>query len=263
MRASQKGDPIFKFSVLSSGSRGNCIYIESDTAKIIIDSGLSVKELGRRLKSIDRTPEELDAVFLTHEHSDHIGGVGPLVRKYSIPLYATNGTIQASQKLGSVPVFNPIRSGETVQVDGLEIEPYATSHDAREPVAYVIRCQSRKLGHATDMGIVTHEVREILKNSHVLLLESNHDVEMLDVGPYSWTLKKRIKSDLGHLSNEACGELLAAIKHDHLQRVILMHLSQTNNHPEIAHVTALQALGNHYPILSLADQDQPTELIEV
>ena len=263
MWTSQKGHPIFKFSVLSSGSRGNCIYIESDTAKIIIDSGLSVKELGRRLKSIDRTPEELDAVFLTHEHSDHIGGVGPLVRKYSIPLYATNGTFQASQKLGSVPVFNPIRSGETVQVGRLEIEPYATSHDARESVAYVIRCQSRKLGHATDMGMVTHEVREILKNSHVLLLESNHDVEMLDVGPYSWTLKKRIKSDLGHLSNEACGELLAAIKHEHLQRVVLMHLSQTNNHPEIAHVTALQALGSHSPILSLADQDQPTELIEV
>ena len=249
--------------MLSSGSQGNCIYIESDAAKIIIDSGLSVKELGRRLKSIDRTPEELDAVFLTHEHSDHIGGVGPLVRKYSMPLYATNGTIQAGQKLGSVPVFNPIRPGETVQLDGLEIEPYSTSHDAQESVAYVIRCQNRKLGHATDMGMVTHEVREILKNSHVLLLESNHDVEMLDVGPYSWTLKKRIKSDLGHLSNEACGELLAAINHEHLQRVVLMHLSQTNNHPEIAHVTALQALGSHPPILSLADQDQPTELIEV
>ena len=150
-----------------------------------------------------------------------------------------------------------------MQVGRLEIEPYATSHDAREPVAYVIRCQSRKLGHATDMGMATHEVREILKNSHVLLLESNHDVEMLDVGPYSWTLKKRIKSDLGHLSNEACGELLAAINHEHLQRVVLMHLSQTNNHPEIAHVTAIQALGSHSPVLSLADQDQPTELIEV
>jgi len=224
---------------------------------------LSVKELGRRLKSINRTPEELDAVFITHEHSDHIGGVGPLVRKYSIPLYATNGTIQAGHKLGNIPIFNPISSGKTVQLEDLEIEPYSTSHDAQEPVAYVIRCQNRKLGHATDMGVVTHEVREILKNSHVLLLESNHDIEMLDFGPYSWALKKRIKSDRGHLSNEACGELLATIKHEHLRRVILMHLSQTNNHPEIAHVTALQALGNFTPILSLANQDQPMELIEV
>jgi len=224
---------------------------------------LSVKELGRRLKSINRTPEELDAVFITHEHSDHIGGVGPLVRKYSIPLYATNGTIQAGHKLGNIPIFNPIRSGETVQLEDLNIEPYSTSHDAQESVAYVIRCQNRKLGHATDMGVVTHEVREILKNSHVLLLESNHDIEMLDFGPYSWALKKRIKSDRGHLSNEACGELLATIKHEHLRRVILMHLSQTNNHPEIAHVTALQALGNFTPILSLANQDQPMELIEV
>jgi phosphoribosyl 1,2-cyclic phosphodiesterase len=249
--------------VLSSGSRGNCIYIESDVAKIIIDSGLSVKELGKRLNSIDRTPEELDAVFLTHEHSDHIGGVGPLVRKYSIPLYATNGTIQAGKKLGSIPVFNSICSGKTIQLDGLEIEPYATSHDAQESVAYVIRYQNRKLGHATDMGMVTHEALEILKNSHVLLLESNHDVEMLDFGPYSWALKKRIKSDRGHLSNEACGKLLAAVKHEHLQRVVLMHLSQTNNHPEIAHLTALQALGSHTPILSLANQNQPTELIEI
>ena len=224
---------------------------------------MSVKELGRRLKSINRTPEELDAVFITHEHSDHIGGVGPLVRKYSIPLYATNGTIQAGHKLGNIPIFNPIRSGETVQLEDLNIEPYSTSHDAQESVAYVIRCQNRKLGHATDMGVVTHEVREILKNSHVLLLESNHDIEMLDFGPYSWALKKRIKSDRGHLSNEACGELLATIKHEHLRRVILMHLSQTNNHPEIAHVTALQALGNFTPILSLANQDQPMELIEV
>ena len=249
--------------MLSSGSRGNCIYIESDTTKIIIDSGLSVKELGRRLNSIDRTPEELDAVFLTHEHSDHIGGVGPLVRKYSIPLYATHGTIQAGQKLGNVPVFNPIQSGEMVQLAELEIEPYATSHDAQESVAYAIRCQNRKLGHATDMGMVTQVVREALKNSHVLLLESNHDVEMLDFGPYPWALKKRIKSDLGHLSNESCGDLLNAIKHEHLQRVILMHLSQTNNHPEIAHITALQALGSYTPILSLASQDQPMELTEV
>ena len=248
---------------MSSGSRGNCIYLESDATKIIIDSGLSLKELGRRLKSIDRNPEELDAVFLTHEHSDHIGGVGPLLRKHFIPLYATKGTIEACQKLGNIPEFFPIRAGEAVRLNGLEIEPYATSHDARESVAYVIKSQDRKLGHATDMGIVTYEVLEKLKNSHVLLLESNHDVEMLDVGPYPWTLKQRIKSELGHLSNEACGDLLAAVSHEHLQRVMLMHLSQTNNHPEIASVTALQALGCRTPTLSVAQQGQATELIEV
>ena len=118
---------------------------------------MSLKELGRRLKSIDRTPEELDAVFLTHEHSDHIHGVGPLLRKYSIPLYATKGTIQAGLKIGSIPVFNPICAGETIQLGGLKIEPYPTSHDAKESVAYVVRFRSRKLGHATDMGMITHE----------------------------------------------------------------------------------------------------------
>ena len=146
---------------------------------------------------------------------------------------------------------------------GLEIEPYATSHDAKESVAYIVHFQNRKLGHATDMGMITHENRDKLKGSHVLLLESNHDVEMLNVGPYPWTLKQRIKSELGHLSNESCGDLLAAISHKHLQRVMLMHLSQTNNHPEIAHITALQALGSHTPILSLAQQNQATKLIEV
>lgn len=258
-----KGHSIFKFSVLSSGSKGNCIYLESDAAKIIIDSGLSVRELRRRLLTIGRTPEELDAVFLTHEHSDHIGGVGPLVRKHGIPLYATEGTVQAGEKLGDIPVFNPIRAGETVRVDGMEIEPYATSHDAQESVAFVVRCQGRKLGHATDMGTVTHEVREKLKGSHVLLVESNHDVEILDVGPYPWSVKRRIKSELGHLSNEACGDLLAAVSHEHLERVLLMHLSQTNNHPEIARITAVQALGSCTPHLDLARQDQATELIAV
>ncbi|MEE1550621.1 MAG: MBL fold metallo-hydrolase [Nitrospinaceae bacterium] len=239
------------------------MYLESGAAKIIVDSGLSVRELKRRLMTIGRAPEDLDAVFLTHEHSDHIGGVGPLIRKHGIPLYATEGTVQAGEKLGNIPGLNTIRAGETIRVDGLEIEPYATAHDARESVAYVVRCQNRKLGHATDMGIVTHEVREKLKDSHVLLVESNHDVEMLDVGPYPWPVKQRIKGELGHLSNEACGDLLAAVSHEHLERVLLMHLSQTNNHPEIARVTALQALGSRTPHLDLARQDQPTELTEV
>ena len=249
--------------MLASGSRGNSIYLESDSAKVIIDSGLSIKELTQRLKSIDRTPEQLDAIFLTHEHSDHIRGVGPLARKYSIPLYATTGTIEGGKKLGSIPVLNPVRAGETILVDGLEIEAYTTSHDAKESVAYIIQCQNRKLGHATDMGITTHEVQRKLKGSHVLLLESNHDIEMLDFGPYPWPVKQRIKSEVGHLSNEACGNLLATVSHGHLERVVLMHLSQINNHPEIARVTALQALGSCTAHLDLALQNQATDLIEV
>ena len=231
---------------------------------MLIDSGLSVRELERRLASIGRKADELDAVFLTHEHSDHVSGVGPLVRRYGIPLYATEGTMRAGEKsLGRATQYQLICAGEPVQVDGLALEPYATSHDARESVAYVVHCKNRRLGHATDMGVVIPTAREKLKNAHVLLVESNHDIEMLDVGPYPWSVKQRIKSEFGHLSNEACGDLLATVSHSGLKQVVLMHLSHTNNHPEIAYITARQAMGSHAPQMVLAQQDRATELVEV
>ncbi|GJL78977.1 MAG: MBL fold metallo-hydrolase [Nitrospinaceae bacterium] len=255
-----------KVCVLSSGSSGNSVYIETEHQKILLDAGLSEKKLSARLASIDRKAGDLDAVFVTHEHSDHVKGVGPLVRKHNVPLYATEGTYRKIQnRVGRIPVWNPIRSEEPVAIGEMVVEPYATPHDAEESVAFIIRHGDTKIGHATDLGKVTPFVHKKLQKSTALLVEANHDVDMLNAGPYSWPLKQRIKSDVGHLSNEACGELLAQANHDGLRWVVLMHLSETNNLPEIAALTAKQALGEMSPHLQmvLARQNQTTELISI
>lgn len=230
----------------------------------MLDAGLSLRELTARMAFIGRSPEDLDALFITHEHSDHVRGVGSLVRKHNIPLYSTQGTYKRiKDKAGRIPVWNPIRDEEPVNVGELSVEPYSTVHDAEESVAFVLRNGSLKLGHATDLGKVTARVREKLRCSDTLLVEANHDPDMLDAGPYPWPVKQRIKSDVGHLSNEACADLLASVSHADLRRVVLMHLSQSNNHPDIAYAAVRQALDPERTEVLLSHQDRPTELIQV
>lgn len=214
---------------------------------------------------IGRSLNKLDAVFATHEHSDHIRGMGPLLRKHQLPLYTTEGTYDRAQHcLGKLPGFFRIRAGQPVDFDGLVVEPYATPHDAEESVAFVIHYRGLRLGLATDLGKVTAAVAGKLQKLDALLIESNHDVEMLDAGPYPWVTKKRIRSDVGHLSNEACGEMLATVKHSGLRLVVLMHMSETNNHPELARITARQALGRDDATeMIVAEQNHPTPLIAV
>ena len=252
-----------KFSILSSGSGGNSVYIEADGKRILIDAGLSEKKLSQRMAHIDRSLNGLDAVFATHEHSDHIRGMGPLLRRHQLPLYTTEGTYnRARHSLGTLPSFNRIRAGQPVEFGELVVEPYATPHDAEESVAFVIHFRGFCLGLATDLGKVTAEVKSKLQKLDALLIESNHDVEMLDAGPYPWVTKKRIKSDVGHLSNEACGEMLSSVKHSGLRLIVLMHMSETNNHPELARITARQALGQDDSTeMIIAEQNHPTPLI--
>ena len=254
--------PPLKFSILSSGSGGNAIYIEADGKRILIDAGLSEKKLSQRMAWIDRDFFGLDAVFATHEHSDHIRGIGPLARKYQLELYATEGTFNRGKNImGTLPGFNPIRAGKSVEFGELILEPYATPHDAEESVAFIVHYRGKRLGIATDLGHVTQDVKNKLKKMDVLLVESNHDVEMLDAGPYPWITKKRIKSDVGHLSNEACGELITSVKHSGLSRVVLMHMSETNNHPDLVRLIVRQALGEDSPEIMIAEQNQPTSLM--
>lgn len=254
--------PRLKFSILSSGSGGNALYIEADGKRILIDAGLSEKKLSQRISHIDRSLSGLDAVFATHEHSDHIKGIGPLLRKHQLQLYTTEGTYKrAHQTLGKLPGFNTIRSGQPVEFGELVVEPYSTPHDAEESVAFIIHYKGLRLGLATDLGKVTKDVTDKLQKMDALLIESNHDVEMLDAGPYPWITKRRIKSDVGHLSNEACGELLSSVKHSGLRLVVLMHMSETNNHPELVRLTARQALGEDSPEMIIAEQNHPTPLM--
>ncbi len=253
-----------KFSILSSGSGGNSVYIEADGKRILIDAGLSEKKLSQRMAHIDRSLNGLDAVFATHEHTDHIRGMGPLLRRHQLPLYTTEGTYKrACHSLGKLPGFNPIRAGQFVEFGELVVEPYATPHDAEESVAFVIHYRGLRLGIATDLGKVTAEVTSKLQKLDALLIESNHDVEMLDAGPYPWITKRRIKSDVGHLSNEACGEILSSVKHSGLRLVVLMHMSETNNLPELARITAHQALGQDTPEMIIAEQNHPTPLMSL
>ena len=247
---------------MSSGSGGNSVYIEADGKRILIDAGLSEKKLSQRIANIDRSLSGLDAVFATHEHSDHIRGIGPLLRKHQLQLFTTEGTYKrAAPSMGKLPGFTPIRAGQPVEFGELVVEPYATPHDAEESVAFVIHYRGLRLGLATDLGRVTPEVTNKLQNLDALLIEANHDVDMLDAGPYPWVTKRRIKSDVGHLSNEACGELLSSVKHSGLRLVVLMHMSETNNHPELARITAQQALGEDSPKMIIAEQNHPTPLM--
>ncbi len=247
---------------MSSGSGGNSVYIEADGKRILIDAGLSEKKLSQRIALIDRPLSGLDAVFATHEHSDHIRGIGPLLRKHQLSLFTTEGTYKkAYRSMGKLPSFNPIRAGQPVEFGELVVEPYATPHDAEESVAFIIHYRGLRLGIATDLGRVTQYVINKLQKLDALLIEANHDVDMLDAGPYPWVTKRRIKSDVGHLSNEACGELLSSVKHSGLRLVVLMHMSETNNHPELARITAQQALGHDSPKMIIAEQNHPTPLM--
>jgi len=225
---------------ITSGSSGNCIYVGSEATHLLIDAGISGKRTENGLNSLGIKGDELDGILITHEHADHICGLGVMARKYGIPIYATPGTIKAIQECSSVgqidnSLFHEIRADKKLTIKDLIINPMRISHDAAEPVAYRILYGSRKVGICTDLGVFNDYTIECLKGMDALLLEANHDVNMLQVGPYPYPLKQRILGDKGHLSNENSGKLLSSILHDKLQTIILGHLSKENNLPELAY----------------------------
>ena len=227
---------------IASGSSGNCICVGSDDCHILIDAGISGKRIEEGLNSIDLKSEELQGILITHEHVDHIAGLGVLARRYGIPIYATEGTIGAIKNTKSVgkivdDLFHVITPGMDFSIGDLDIESIAISHDAADPVAYKIRCQEKTAAIMTDLGKYDDHIVEKLKNLDVLLLEANHDVRMLQAGSYPYPLKQRILGDRGHLSNELSGQLLGEVLHDNFKTVILGHLSKENNYPELAYET--------------------------
>ena len=262
-----------KFCSLYSGSSGNSIFIASENAKILIDAGLPGKKIDEALKSIGEDPRELDGIFVTHEHSDHIKGIGVLSRKYDIPIYSNADTWTAMEGLiGKIKEHN-IRIMDrrsTMSIKDLDVISYNIPHDAVAPVGYTVHCNGKRASVTTDFGIYTEEIRDNIKDSEVILLESNHDINMLKFGPYPYNLKRRILSEVGHLSNEDCGKALEdLIKYKSNRRVILGHLSGTNNHPDLALETVNGVLRENNIIqkqdidLTMANRHCPSELIVV
>ena len=227
---------------IASGSSGNCIYVGSDNHHILIDAGLSGKRVEAGLRELELSGKDIDGILLTHEHSDHIKGLGVLARKYGVPIYATPGTagaVKAMSGLGRIDdsLFVEIHADQDFQIGDLKVSPFHISHDAAEPVAYRIACGEKKMAVATDLGVYTDYTVEHLKGLDVLLLEANHDIHMLQVGAYPYYLKQRISGDLGHLSNETAGKLLCEVLHDDLKAIVLGHLSKENNYAELAYET--------------------------
>ncbi len=225
---------------IASGSSGNCIYVGSDATHLLIDVGISGKRTECGLNSLGIDGRDLDGILVTHEHADHISGLGVLARKFGIPIYATAGTIKSikdSTGLGKVEddLFHEVKADEKLVIKDLTINPMGISHDAAEPVAYRIGYGSKKVGICTDLGIYNDYTVESLKGMDALFVEANHDVNMLQVGPYPYYLKQRILGERGHLSNENSGRLLSRVLHDKLQAIVLGHLSKENNLPELAY----------------------------
>lgn len=227
---------------IASGSSGNCIYVGSVSTHLLVDTGISKKRIEEGLAELEITGEELDGILITHEHSDHIQGLGVFCRKYKVPIYATRGTIAgicACKTLGNMPdgLFHEIVSDEEFDIGDLTVKPFSISHDANEPTGFRIEGEDKAVAVATDLGIYNDYIIEHLKNLDAVVLEANHDVHMVEVGPYPYPLKRRVLGDYGHLSNELSGRLLCRILHDKMKHVVLGHLSRENNFPELAYET--------------------------
>ena len=250
--------------VLASGSKGNSIYVACGKTAILFDAGLSGIELERRMQYRGLSPKTLAAIVVSHEHADHIQGVGVLSRRYDIPVYSTAGTIEtAAPQLGRIDAHHPFECGRPFSIQGLTIHPFSVSHDACDPAGFTIGANGGKIGIATDLGIATAMVREHLKDCTLLVLEANHDMAMLEQGPYPWSLKQRIKSRSGHLCNESAKALLMEVLHDRLAHVVLAHLSETNNTPEKALSVVTERMDRHPVRFSVALQETCGELIHI
>jgi len=225
--------PMF-FQVLASGSKGNSVLVCSSKTRVLIDAGLSGKELARRLGKSPIEASELDAVVVSHEHQDHVRGVGVISRRFDLPIFLTRGTLDnMPSQVGQLPSVQIFQSGVSFSIGDLHFHPFAISHDAKEPVGFVVENNGCKLGVCTDLGVATQLVKTRLMDCQGLVLEANHDVELLLNGPYPWELKQRIRSRHGHLSNADTCQLLRSLHHANLQSVVFAHLSEINNNPKL------------------------------
>jgi len=254
-----------KVCVLGSGSGGNCTYVASETTAILIDAGLSGRATGQRLAEFGASLESIQAICVTHEHSDHTSGLAVLHRGGVVKLYANSGTVEGIEaKAGDKKLqWNIISTGANFQIGDLSIDPFTVPHDAYDPVGFVIRCGETRVGVVTDMGMVTGLIRERLRTCNVLVVESNHDEQMLKAADRPWHLKQRISGRQGHLSNQHAAELLLEIAGPHLKAVFLAHLSSECNSPDLAKRTiegALMSKGHPHIRVMVAPSDRVSEI---
>ncbi len=259
---------------IASGSSGNCIYAGTEECHLLVDAGISGKCIEAGLNEIGLQTKEMDGILITHEHSDHIRSLGVIARKYGLPMYGTKGTIEAvmsSHAIGDVDesLFHTILPEMPFRVGDMTVTAVSTSHDAAEPVAYIMRKEQKSMAVITDLGKYDAAIVDRLQGLDVLFLEANHDVHMLQVGAYPYYLKQRILGERGHLSNELSGQLLGEVLHDRFRKVVLGHLSKENNYPQLAYESVKMEItmadnpykGSDFPI-EVAKRDAVSELTE-
>jgi phosphoribosyl 1,2-cyclic phosphodiesterase len=255
-----------KICSLASGSKGNCLYLETGDTRLLIDAGLSLRETLLRLEGCGIDPDRIHAVLVTHEHIDHIRSAGSFSRRFKVPVLASHLLRRKAEKYLSKTQVIEFEAGSAFDFRGVRIDPFPITHDACDPVGFVLESPEGRCGSATDLGVVTRLVTEKLRGCRFLNLESNHDPEMLMNGPYPWDLKQRIRSRHGHLSNEESLELLHELAHGGLEALVMAHLSEVNNHPD--HVlrttgTFLRDQNVCAPTVIIGDQFKASAVIEI
>ncbi len=256
-----------KFGTIASGSSGNCLYAGNEDTHILIDAGISCKRICEGLKTFELEGKDIQGILITHEHTDHICGLGVLSRKFHIPIYGTDKTlhqISEMENLGKIDreLFQPIETGREFLIGSLSVASFSISHDAVDPVSYLVQDGGQKLGMVTDLGYYDEAIVERLKDSHLLYVEANHDIHMLQAGPYPYYLKRRILSERGHLCNEMAAQLVTELVNDRLDQVILGHLSKENNYPDLALTTVKNEVGDSVKV-EVAPRDHAGHLFDL
>jgi len=247
---------LFRFASLGSGSEGNALVVQIGQTSVLMDCGFTLTESVSRLARLGLSPGGLSGIVVTHEHGDHIAGVARLARKYSIPVWLTHGTLRAQSKaFGGLAKISEINPHQAFAIGDVQVHPYLVPHDAAEPVQYVFSEGSKRLGVLTDAGSSTPHIEQMLSGCSALVLECNHDMELLDSGDYPFSLKRRVGGRLGHLNNNDAAALLARLDNRQLQHIVAAHLSQKNNTPELAVQALSQALNCQKEWIAVATQE--------
>jgi phosphoribosyl 1,2-cyclic phosphodiesterase len=261
-----------RVAVLASGSRGNCAVLSSSEGSILVDAGISCRETLKRMKAIGEDPHRIKAIVISHEHADHVAGLQVLSARLKVPVYITEATYDSWRKFTRDKEGKPAKleqreyfqAGRSFSIGDITINPFTIPHDAADPCGFTFKAEGVKIGMATDLGYLPYSVKHHLRACDGLLIESNHDLEMLRNGPYPWMVKQRVMSRVGHLSNSALADFLGSDYDGSAAFLVLLHLSEQNNYPELAHQTAYKALGHRLNLfqastLSIALQDKPLQ----